>query len=93
MQRHCLQTDKQLKSLIDKTNECFVSRYSRIGGVAWRIKDDVDTLWMMFTKLHNDRSTQEGRHHNNDHNTNKHSYNFSTIKAAMTSGDKWCHLM
>ena len=70
MQRHCLQTDQQLKSLIDKTNECSGSRYSRISGVAWWIKDDVDSLRMMFTKLHSDRSMQEGQYHNNDHNTN-----------------------
>ena len=93
MQRDCLQTDKELKSLIGKTNECSRSRYSRIGGVAQRIKDDVDSLRMIFTKLHNDRSAQEGRHHINHHNTHQHSYNFSTIKATMTSDDKWCHLM
>jgi len=93
MQRDCLQTDKELKSLINETNECSRSRYSRIRGVAQRIKDDVDSLRMVFTKLQNDRSAQEGRHHNNHHNTHQRSYNFSTIKAAMTSDDKWCHLM
>ena len=91
MQRNCLQTEEQLESFIDKTNKC--SRNSKISGVALRIKDDVDSLRMIFAKLQNDGSTQEGQHHNNDHNTNQHSYSFSTIKSTMTYDDKWCHLM
>ena len=91
MQRNCLQTEEQLESLIDKTNKC--SRNSKISGAVFRITDDVDSLQMIFARLQNVGSTQEGQYHNNDHNTNQHLYSFSTIKATMTSDDKWCHLM
>jgi len=86
---NCLQADKQLESLIQSTEKCFSHRNYPLNSVARRIKNDVVSLQEIIVKLENDRSTQEGRHHNNDHY--QHSYNFSTIKAMLTSNGTWCH--
>ena len=91
MQRDCVQADEQLTSLIRSTEKCFSHKNYPLNTVARRIKNDVNSLRKVIVKLENGRLAQEGQHHNNHHNTNQHSYNFSTIKATTTSDDKWCH--
>ena len=88
MPSDCLKTEDQLDSLINATKDCFSPENYPVRSVARRIKNDVDSLRNIIKQLENDRSQQN---HNDNDNTPQSSYSFSSIKAKITSDNKWCH--
>jgi len=85
MPSNCLQADEQLKSLIQSTYRCFSIKNYPLNSVARRIKNDVKSLREVIIKLESERLQQE------DDNIHQSSYSFSSIKAKITSDNKWCH--
>ena len=88
MPNDCLQADEQLASLIQSTNHCFSTKNFPVHSVARRIKEDVNSLRNIIKQLENDRLQQN---HSDDNSTHQSSFSFSSVKAKITSDNKWCH--
>jgi len=89
MPSNCLQADEQLASLIQSINHCFSTENYPLNTVARRIIEDVDSLRNIIKQLENNRSQQN--HDDDDDSTHQSSFSFSSVKAKITSDNKWCH--